>query len=57
MASKTLYRHLETTSPVRQRVMGIIFLLLQRVNLGFLCPQRCRRRNHLLWDECQPRNH
>ncbi len=27
MASKTLYRHLETTSPTRQRVMGILFLL------------------------------
>jgi general nucleoside transport system permease protein len=27
MASQSLYRHLETASPMRQRVMGIIFLL------------------------------
>jgi general nucleoside transport system permease protein len=35
MASKTLYRHLEKSSPVRQRVMGILFLLCSLVIWAF----------------------
>ena len=39
MAEQTFHRHLETTSPLRQRVMGIVFLLLAMVIwLGFANP-------------------